>query len=36
MYVITSKEDVVRIPPNLLGDDFQNLAVKLTQESFQN
>jgi len=36
MYVIASKEDVVRVPPNLLGDDFQKLAVKLTQDSFQN
>ena len=36
MYVIASKEDVVRIPPNLLGEDFYKLAVRLTQESFQN
>ena len=36
MYVIASKEDVVRIPPNLLGEDFQALAARLTQESFQN
>jgi len=36
MYVITSKEDVVRIPPNLLGEDFDKLSVRLTQESFQN
>jgi DNA-directed RNA polymerase subunit E' len=36
MYVIASKEDVVRIPPNLLGEDFHKLAVRLTQESFQN
>lgn len=36
MYVIASKEDVVRIPPNLLGEDFEGLAARLTQESFQN
>lgn len=36
MYVIASKEDVVRIPPHLLGEDFQTLASRLTQESFQN
>lgn len=36
MYVIASKEDVVRIPPNLLGEDFHSLAIRLTQESFQN
>jgi len=36
MYVIASKEDVVRIPPNLLGEDFDKLSVRLTQESFQN
>ncbi len=36
MYVVASKEDVVRIPPNLLGEDFSKLAVRLTQESFQN
>ncbi|MBU1157855.1 MAG: DNA-directed RNA polymerase [Candidatus Thermoplasmatota archaeon] len=36
MYVIASKEDVVRVPPNLLGEDFHKLAERLTQESFQN
>ncbi len=36
MYVIASKEDVVRIPPNLLGEDFDALSSRLTQESFQN
>jgi DNA-directed RNA polymerase subunit E' len=36
MYVIASKEDVVRIPPQLLGEDFDKLASRLTQESFQN
>ena len=36
MYVIASKEDVVRIPPNLLGEDFSKLSERLTQESFQN
>jgi DNA-directed RNA polymerase subunit E' len=36
MYVIASKEDVVRIPPNLLGEDFNALAARLTQASFQN
>lgn len=36
MYVIASKEDVVRIPPDLLGEDFDQLAERLTQESFQN
>jgi DNA-directed RNA polymerase subunit E' len=36
MYVIASKEDVVRIPPNLLGEDFDKLSERLTQESFQN
>ncbi|MDQ1372102.1 MAG: DNA-directed polymerase subunit [Candidatus Thermoplasmatota archaeon] len=36
MYVIASKEDVVRIPPNLLGEDFEALSARLTQESFQN
>ncbi|HIJ16572.1 MAG TPA: S1 RNA-binding domain-containing protein, partial [Thermoplasmata archaeon] len=36
MYVIASKEDVVRIPPNLLGEDFGALSARLTQESFQN
>ncbi len=36
MYVIASKEDVVRVPPNLLGEDFQKLSERLTQESFQN
>ncbi len=36
MYVIASKEDVVRVPPNLLGEDFHKLAARLTQESFQN
>ena len=36
MYVIASKEDVVRIPPNRLGEDFRKLAIRLTQESFQN
>ena len=36
MYVIASKEDVVRIPPNLLGVDFLSLSIRLTQESFQN
>lgn len=36
MYVIASKEDVVRIPPHLLGEDFNKLSERLTQESFQN
>jgi DNA-directed RNA polymerase subunit E' len=36
MYVIASKEDIVRIPPDLLGEDFDKLAERLTQESFQN
>jgi DNA-directed RNA polymerase subunit E' len=36
MYVIASKEDVVRIPPNLLGEDFGALSARLTQDSFQN
>ncbi len=36
MYVIASKEDVVRIPPQLLGEDFTKLSERLTQESFQN
>ncbi len=36
MYVISSKEDVVRIPPDLLGEDFIALSERLTQESFQN
>ncbi len=36
MYVIASKEDVVRIPPDLLGEDFDKLSERLTQESFQN
>ena len=36
MYVIASKEDVVRIPPSMLGEDFQKLAMRLTQDTFQN
>src|SRR4030065_333915 len=36
MYVMASREDVVMIPPNLLGEDFNKLAVRLTQETFQN
>ncbi len=36
MYVIASKEDVIRIPPDLLGEDFDKLSERLTQESFQN
>lgn len=36
MYVIASKEDIVRIPPGMLGEDFNALASRLTQESFQN
>ena len=36
MYAIASKEDVVRIPPDMLGEDFSALAARLTQESFQN
>ena len=36
MYVIASKEDIVRIPPGMLGEDFNELASRLTQESFQN
>jgi len=36
MYVVASKEDVVRIPPNLLGEDFNELSERLTHESFQN
>jgi len=36
MYMITSSEDVVRIPPGMLGEDFQKLAERLTQESFEN
>ncbi|UCE91468.1 MAG: DNA-directed RNA polymerase [Methanobacteriota archaeon] len=36
MYVISSKEDVVRIPPGMLGEDFSKLSERLTQESFQN
>ena len=36
MYVIASKEYVVRIPPNLLGEDFDKLSIRLTQDSFQN
>ncbi|MCJ2532517.1 MAG: DNA-directed RNA polymerase [Candidatus Thermoplasmatota archaeon] len=36
MYVIASKEDLIRIPPDLLGEDFDKLADRLTQECFQN
>jgi len=36
MYVMASKEDVVRIPPNMLGEDFPKLVVKLAQDTFQN
>ncbi len=36
MYVIASKEDLIRIPPDLLGEDFVKLAERLTQECFQN
>src|SRR4030067_2161145 len=36
MYVMASREDVVRDPPNHLGEAFNKLAVRLTQETFQN
>jgi len=36
MYVISSREDVVRIPPGMLGEDFAKLSVRLTQDTFQN
>src|SRR4030066_429793 len=36
MYVMASREDVVRIPPNMLGEDFPKLVMKLAQDTFQN
>lgn len=35
MYSLETQEDVIRIPPNRLGEQFQDLAAELTRESFE-
>ena len=35
MYFLETKEDVIRIPPNRLGEPFENLSSELTRGSFE-
>ncbi len=35
MYLLTSREKVVRIPPDRLGDDIESVVKDLTWESFE-
>ena len=35
MYFLETKEDVIRIPPNRLGEQFENLSTELTRASFE-
>jgi DNA-directed RNA polymerase subunit E' len=35
MYLLETREDIIRIPPNRLGEQFQDLAAELTRESFE-
>jgi DNA-directed RNA polymerase subunit E' len=35
MYMLETREDVIRIPPNRLGEQFIDLAAELTRESFE-
>jgi len=35
MYMLETREDVIRIPPNRLGEQFIDLAAELTRETFE-
>ena len=35
MYLLETREDIIRIPPNRLGEQFQSLSAELTRESFE-
>jgi DNA-directed RNA polymerase subunit E' len=35
MYFLETKEDVIRIPPNRLGEPFESLSSELTRKSFE-
>jgi len=35
MYLLETREDVIRIPPNRLGEQFADLSTELTRESFE-
>ena len=35
MYILTTKEKVVRIPPEMLGDDLESIINQLSWESFE-
>jgi len=35
MYLLETREDIIRIPPSRLGEEFQDLSAELTRESFE-
>jgi len=35
MYLLETREDIIRITPNKLGEEFEDLAAALTRESFE-